>query len=532
MDIFKRKSVIGFCFIFTAVCLWCLVGSGSALAAEYKTNVSNGQNYTVINRITVSNPTNRAIDNVSVTLPLMSKDELGDWQTLVKEELNPIPEKIISNSDGGRDATYNIGRISARSNVVIEQRFQIINHALTYQLNFRDYQYDQADVDNIDSRYLQEEPGIEVNDPAIIYYARSKTQGQTNPYLMAKSLYSDINLYMTYDNSVTGHSAVKALQTGRGNCVDYSFLYIACLRSLGIPARIHTGYIYSPETHSTPEYINADGTIKMNSLKHNWVEFYVSGMGWIVADPTYTYYVGDEEDMTKSVDWSRFAEITTKNRLIILYKGLDSASVTYSGSTAPTVSYDTRLSLAEDVSQFYDLAGHWAREDVMALCNWTVPVVYGKSEHNFGVNDSITRAELVAMINRVLDHRDGSSVSPVDIEFSDVAASHWAYADIKKAVARGYVVGFPDGTFQPNKSVTRAEMMSIINNVANLPNRSGSPFTDLDESGYKWAKGAIENCYNAELAKGITTTAFEPSKFLTRGEAAVFINRWIKSSYY
>lgn len=529
------KKLLGGCFLSVLVVVFVVMVGQSALAASYDTSLSRGQDYTIIHQISVSNPTNHSISNVTVTLPLISTDNTCIWQKFLGEELNPYPQSI-KNNGSNRDATYNIGTLSAGQSVQIEQRFKVTNYALNYKLNFNNYEYNPADISNINRQYLQAEPGIEVNSPDIVYYAKSKTQDINNPYLMAKSLFLDINLYMTYDNSVTSHSAVKALKTGRGNCVDYSYLYIACLRSLGIPARIYTGYLYSPDIHSTQEYVNSDGTINMSRLKHNWVEFYVAGMGWVVADPTFTYYIDNNGVTTKSVDWTRFAEISYSNRLLALYPSEDSASTTYSGSTAPVVTYNTKLSLTEDVSKFYDLAGHWAREDVLALCNRSTPVVYGKSEHYFGVNENITRAELVVMLNRVLE---SPGATPTEIfqnksavNFTDVATTYWAYAAIQKAVAAGYVVGFPDGSFQPEKPVSRAEMMSILNSICNLPDKSGSPFLDLDVNGYRWAKAAIENCYNANFVKGITNTTFVPDKSLTRGEAAVFINRWINSEYY
>jgi transglutaminase-like putative cysteine protease len=523
------------CLLFTILfCLFyiCLFGNSTIYAAEYKTTNYSGQNCTIINTITVSNPTNQPMTNVKLQVPLISKTNLGSWQTFVGEELEPNPGSITTNSNGGRDAVYNISYIAAGGSVKIIQRFQITNYAMSSSFNFTNYQYDPSDVARINKKYLQSEAGIESDNANIISYAKTKTAGYTNPYLMAKALFSDINLYLTYDNSISEHSALKALKSGRGNCVDYSYLYIAALRSLGIPARIYTGYLYSPDIHGSSEYINSDGTINLEQLKHNWVEFYVSGMGWVVADPTFTYYTQDSDgNRIKSIDWSRFAEITSNNRLITLYEGEDNASVTYSGSTAPKVTYDSRLSFTYELTDFYDLVGHWAREDVMALCNWYVPVVYGKSDNYFGVNDDITRAELVTMINRVLDYDQKLSSDQLEnISFTDVSTDYWAYNEIRKAVSRGYVVGFTDGSFQPNKSVTRAEMAAILNNVANLPNKSGSPFVDLNVNGYKWSIGAIENCYNAGLAEGITSTTFEPAKLLSRGEAAVFINRWIRNS--
>ncbi len=529
-----RRPVCGLWLLILLLCgMIFFFSAAGAYGASYSTTNYDGKTFTIIHTITVTNPTNRVMTDVSVTVPLMSETDLGKWQTFIGEELSPAPDTIVTNENYGRDATYTIERIPAHGFVKLEQRFHVSNYAMTSAFNFQNYQYDASDVNKLDKKYLQPEPGIECDDVDIISYAQSKTAGNTNPYQIARILFSEVNLHLTYDNDLTEHSARQALLSGKGNCVDYAYLYTACLRAMGIPARIYTGYWYSDSLLES-EYLNSDGTIDLTMLKHNWVEFYVSGMGWVVADPTFTYYtVGADGENIKSIDWTRFASISNNNRLVTLYQGEDSGSVTYTGSTAPEITYDSRLSTTEAVSPFSDLIGHWAEADVIALCNWHVPVIIGKTDSYYGVNDSLTRAELVTLLNRVLDYEDPLPDDQLrEIDFPDLSTEHWAYEDIQKAVTRGYVVGFDDGTFQPSKAVTRAEMVAILNNIAHLPNESGSPFMDLDINGYRWAKSAIENAYHAGLAKGITETVFAPAKELTRGEAAVFVNRWLNSDYF
>ena len=85
--------------------------------------------------------------------------------------------------------------------------------------------------------------------------------------------------------------------------------------------------------------------------------------------------------------------------------------------------------------------------------------INGYPDGTFKGGNSITRAEFVTILVRFLDGpRDG------DLPFSDVKG-HWAEQYITTAVQAGWIDGYPDGTFQPDKEISRAEAMKIINTV-------------------------------------------------------------------
>ena len=80
--------------------------------------------------------------------------------------------------------------------------------------------------------------------------------------------------------------------------------------------------------------------------------------------------------------------------------------------------------------------------------------------------------------------------------------------------------------------MSRGELAAILATVAHLPQGSATPFTDLTQSGWSWCKNAVESMYSAGLAAGVTSDSFAPQQTLTRGEGAVFIYRFMQSSYY
>ena len=76
----------------------------------------------------------------------------------------------------------------------------------------------------------------------------------------------------------------------------------------------------------------------------------------------------------------------------------------------------------------------------------------------FRPNEAITRAELAAMLAQFSDPKPVKGV-----KFSDVSAEHWAYEAIAIAAKMGWIEGYPDGTFRPDATITRAEMMTLVN---------------------------------------------------------------------
>lgn len=82
-------------------------------------------------------------------------------------------------------------------------------------------------------------------------------------------------------------------------------------------------------------------------------------------------------------------------------------------------------------------------------------IINGYEDGTFRPNASITRAEFATIACRFEKLTEGSAA------FSDVSKSHWAYKYINFAATRGWVNGYPDGTFRPGNNITRAEVASV-----------------------------------------------------------------------
>lgn len=106
-------------------------------------------------------------------------------------------------------------------------------------------------------------------------------------------------------------------------------------------------------------------------------------------------------------------------------------------------------------------------------------------------------------------------------QFSDLSG-HWATVFIQGLVTRGLIRGFPDGTFKPEASITRAEYAAIIAKTFDLPRQRGTGSgTFADVSSDFWAAAAIQQAASMGFIAGFPDKTFRPQQNLTRVQALV-----------
>lgn len=104
--------------------------------------------------------------------------------------------------------------------------------------------------------------------------------------------------------------------------------------------------------------------------------------------------------------------------------------------------------------------------------------------------------------------------------FSDVPANYWANPYIAELTQRGVLQGFPDGTFQPNKPITRAEFAGIVSKAFDKSAaKQALPFSDLS-SNY-WAKGAIDEAVQTGFLNGYPGGVFRPEQTIPLSQLQV-----------
>ncbi|MGE7271105.1 fibronectin type III domain-containing protein [Brevibacillus panacihumi] len=124
-------------------------------------------------------------------------------------------------------------------------------------------------------------------------------------------------------------------------------------------------------------------------------------------------------------------------------------------------------------------------------------------------------------------YRETPKPSEPAIEFTDIAG-HWAESSIMRAAENGIAGGYPDGTFKPNHSVTRAEFIVMLAGAMKLEGYGPTlMFSDHDHIG-TWAKQAVAQAVEAGIVGGYEDGSFRPNERITRAEMAVMIARALK----
>lgn len=109
-------------------------------------------------------------------------------------------------------------------------------------------------------------------------------------------------------------------------------------------------------------------------------------------------------------------------------------------------------------------------------------------------------------------------------ELNDIA-DHWAKANINELVAMGAISGYPDGSFAPDKGISRAEFAVVLVKAYKLEAAEGKVFTDTAEH---WAKDAIAAANASGIINGYDDTTFGPDDAITREQMAVMIAKAAK----
>jgi len=146
-------------------------------------------------------------------------------------------------------------------------------------------------------------------------------------------------------------------------------------------------------------------------------------------------------------------------------------------------------------------------------------LIKGYPDGRFEPDKQVSRAEFVSMLNRALGNN-----GVVSIGFTDVSPTAWYYADVRRAVSASYVAGYSDSTFKPNNNISRQEAAVMIARVLPTYGESGrlQNFTDY-RSVADWAYTALSKVNGKGYISGYTDGKIHPLDPLTRAQAAKII---------
>lgn len=142
--------------------------------------------------------------------------------------------------------------------------------------------------------------------------------------------------------------------------------------------------------------------------------------------------------------------------------------------------------------------------------------INGYPDGTFRPGKSMTRAEAASILAKLQRLPLTDSSKPA---FSD--ADGWYNAVINAVVKAGYMKGYPDGSFKPDKPITRAEFATMLSHFMSAKTAS-NPFTDTNGN---WAKEDIDKAYAQGIIKGYEDNTFRPAADVSRAEAVAMVNR-------
>lgn len=192
-------------------------------------------------------------------------------------------------------------------------------------------------------------------------------------------------------------------------------------------------------------------------------------------------------------------------------------------TTPTTPSTPTEPETKPDVS-FTDIAGHWAEKAIIEAVGQGI--ADGYPDHTFQPDRPITRAEFATLLMAAWKPQ----VAGGELKFADLdRIGEWARDAISKAVALGVLDGYEDGTFRPDRPVTRAEMAKMIGALRGAAASSSERTGFADDADIPdWAIAAVVDGVGHGIFQGRGGNRFVPNGIATRAEAVVVLLKTLK----
>ena len=166
-----------------------------------------------------------------------------------------------------------------------------------------------------------------------------------------------------------------------------------------------------------------------------------------------------------------------------------------------------------------DLQNHWGSGIIQ---EWIGEgFINGYPDGSFRPDNAITRAEFMVLVNKAFEFEIKGSIN-----YIDVANTDWYCDAIRVASASSYIEGYPDGSMKPNNPISRQEVTVILSKITSTQINSGivTAFSDANEIA-PWAKDSVEAAVTKGYMQGYPDGTFKPKNNITRAEAVITLNK-------
>lgn len=168
------------------------------------------------------------------------------------------------------------------------------------------------------------------------------------------------------------------------------------------------------------------------------------------------------------------------------------------------------------------LYGHWVSETLDSEDHFAY--VIGYPDGTVRPQNNITREEVATIFYRLLREDKLIDIATDKNDFTDVEVDRWSNKAISSLANGGYIKGYEDGSFRPGNNITRAEFATMATRYAKLTNKGDVDFSDV--KGH-WAEDYINKASGAGWVNGYEDGTFGPEKYITRAEVMTIINRML-----
>lgn len=200
----------------------------------------------------------------------------------------------------------------------------------------------------------------------------------------------------------------------------------------------------------------------------------------------------------------------------------DGSGMTFTGDTV--VYEDMTVYAIYKKDRRYDDERETADEEPMLNINDHYQYMVGYKDATFRPNNNMTREEVAVMFSRLMVRRPIKG-HIYNHNFKDLSNTRWSATAISYMNELGLIKGYPDGTFKPEKSITRAEFAAMATRFANLYGGGLQGFVDVPYT--HWANDVIAKAASAGWVSGYPDGTFKPENKITRAEVVSITNRML-----
>lgn len=147
-------------------------------------------------------------------------------------------------------------------------------------------------------------------------------------------------------------------------------------------------------------------------------------------------------------------------------------------------------------------------------------VIAGYGNGLFCPEKSLTRAEAVKIINKIFGYTLGGNIN----NFTDVKKDDWFYSDVAAAVNAGYIEGFADGTFRPNDTLTKEQVCVMLDKIMNFVKLPGD--VKVTDAVSDWAWASVEKLLSNHLAETDGNGNFHATEMFSRGDFSLLLSQF------